>query len=72
MTAGNYNTKNYETDYTKFGGIIYFSDYDTNYTNGNIAQRIISDWNFDKQCRKNIEAREWRISRKEIKNEAEK
>lgn len=46
-----------------FGGIIYPSDYETDYRRKNnkygssIAQRIASDWKFDEQCRKNIENR---------------
>lgn len=49
----------YEVDHTKFGGLIFPSDFNTDYrgkdnTNGStIAQRIISDKKFDKQCRKN-------------------
>lgn len=49
-----------ETDHTKFGGIIYPSDFNTDYrgkdnTHGStIASRIISDKKFDEQCRKNI------------------
>jgi hypothetical protein len=51
----------YKVDHTTFGGKIYLSDFETDYrgknnTNGSIiAQRIISDRNFDKQCRKNRE-----------------
>ena len=53
--------ENYKVDHTKFGGIIYPSDFNTDcrgkYTpNGSsYASRIINDWNFDKQCQKNIE-----------------
>lgn len=53
-----YGTINYKTDYTKFGGIIYPSDYSTDYrgknnTNGSpIAARIMKDKNFDIQCGK--------------------
>ena len=39
-----------------YGGNICQSDFNTEYEGRhNIAGRIISDWNFDKQCRKNIE-----------------
>ena len=54
----------YEADHKRFGGIIYSSDFNTdnrghNNTNGStIAQRIISDRNFDQQCRKNREKTE--------------
>lgn len=53
----------YAVDHTTFGGIIYPSDYNTDYrgkdnTHGSIiAQRIISDQNFDYRCKKNIEVR---------------
>ena len=52
-----------EVDHSKFGGLIYFTDFDTNHrgkdnTYGSpIAQRIISDRKFDQQCRKAIEER---------------
>jgi len=51
----------YETDHTKFGGLIFPSDFNTdnrgkNNTNGSqIASRIATDSTFDKQCRKNRE-----------------
>lgn len=51
------NVGNYEVDCTKFGGVIYASDFYPCYNSGDIAKRIVSDWNFDKQCRKNIEER---------------
>ena len=46
--------KDYQTDYTKFGGKIYASDFDTTYPNGRIAERISYDIKFDEECRKNI------------------
>lgn len=51
----------YEVDHTKFGGLIYPSDFDTNYRGkdntygSSIAMRIISDRKFDDQCKKNKE-----------------
>lgn len=54
----------YEVDHTTFGGRIYLSDFETdykgknNYNGSTIAQRIISDRNFDNQCRKNKEETE--------------
>ena len=56
-----YRTGNYKVDHTTFGGVIYPSDFNTNYrekdnTNGSsIAHRITNDSNFDKQCKKNKE-----------------
>ena len=47
-----------ETDHSKFGGIIYPSDFNTNCRGKNstygspTAMRIISDRKFDEQCRK--------------------
>ena len=47
-------TELYQVDHTKFGGVIYASDFNTDYTKGNIASRIESDKRFDEQCRKNL------------------
>ena len=54
-----YRTGNYETDHTTFGGLICYSDFCTDYRGKDekkspIADRIMSDWKFDEQCRKNI------------------
>lgn len=54
----------YEADPTKFGGIIYPSDYTTDYRGKNstkgspIASRIMQDQKFDNQCKNNKENRE--------------
>ncbi len=59
-----YRTEIYDKQHIHFGGIIYQSDFETDYrgkdnNNGSfIAQRIVSDLKFDEQCRKNIENRE--------------
>lgn len=51
----------YKVDHTKFGGIIYPSDFNTDYrrknnTNGSpIANRIANDAKLDKRWRKNKE-----------------
>lgn len=65
-----------ETDHTVFGGIINYSDFNTNYrgryTDGSvIAGRILRDRKFDEQCRKNIEERAYR-QRKTAENDSEK
>ncbi len=58
-----YTTVNYKPNHSTFGGIIYQSDFETDYRGkdnkkgSSIAQRIISDRRFDEQCRKNIESR---------------
>lgn len=49
-------------DPTKFSGIIYPTDFETDYrgndnTHGSvIASRIAKDWRFDLNCKKNLEA----------------
>lgn len=54
-----YRTEIYKVDHTQFGGLIYPSDFNTDYrgknnTNGSvIASRIISDQQFDRRCRNN-------------------
>lgn len=51
--------KTYEVDHTKFGGIIYPSDFSTDYQGkdnsdgSTIANRIARDKRFDEQCRRN-------------------
>ena len=60
-------TRNYK--HRTFGGLIYNSDFEIDYIarkdnskNGSlIAQRIMSDWKFDNQCRLNIIARNRKI-----------
>ena len=54
MTHKNNRYGIYEVDHRTFGGIIYPSDFDPCYTNGNIASRIENDKKFDEQCRKNL------------------
>lgn len=49
-------SKNHKYQST-YGGEIYSSDFSTDYTKGNIIDRIFSDWRCDEQCRKNIEIR---------------
>lgn len=49
-------------DPTRFGGIIHLSDFETESRNKRaresaVAKRILSDWSFDEQCRKNLEYR---------------
>ena len=53
-----YRTGNYKVDNTTFGGLIYQSDFNTDYsgnTNANgsvVASKIASDWRFDESCKK--------------------
>lgn len=69
MARKSYKTEIHKIDHTTFGGIIYQSDFYTNYrgkdnTKGScIAQHIVEDWNFDKRCkenRENILCKKWR------------
>ena len=59
MTATFYRTGAYKTDHSTFGGLVYLSDFCTDYRaknnkNGSaVAKRIASDRKFDEQCRKN-------------------
>lgn len=64
-----YRTGNYSVDHTTYGGLIYASDFNCEYsgssaTNGSvIADRIISDWRFDESCKKkNNNITNWRKS----------
>lgn len=64
MTEIFYSTRYYNIDHSTFGGIIYLSDFSTDYRGKNntdgssIAKRISSDKKFDKQCRSNRENRQ--------------
>ena len=59
MTRNYYTTGNYKPYHSTFGGTINFSDFCTDYNRSekskSWAERIVSDWKFDEQCRKNIE-----------------
>lgn len=63
MTEFYYKNRNYKIDHRTFGGIIFPSDFNTemggkhNTKGSSIASRIISDRNFDKYCKRNIEIR---------------
>lgn len=61
--VGDFILREYRNTY---GGLIFPSDYCTDYEGTrNIAERIAADWKFDKQCKKNLEARK-RNGRKNI------
>lgn len=47
--------RNYKPNHSTFGGKIYNYDFDGYTSMNDIAKRIVSDWKFDEQCRKNIE-----------------
>lgn len=60
MTKILYKNRNYKPDHTRFGGLIYLSDFQTDHKgrdhiNGSsIASRIARDQRFDEECKKNI------------------
>ena len=62
ITETFYRTRSYSVNHSTFGGIINFSDFCTDHNRSekskSMAERIISDWKFDKQCKKNIENRD--------------
>ncbi len=58
MTENFYTTRKFNVDHSTFGGIISNYDFDGHPTISDMASKIVSDLNFDKQCRKNIENRE--------------
>lgn len=60
MTETFNTTRNHKVDHTKFGGLIYPSDFNTTgqdkkYVYGsNIASRILADQKFDLLCKSNV------------------
>ena len=52
MTRNYYTTVNYRTDYSTCGSAIYNYDFDGYVSMTSMAERIISDWKFDEDCRK--------------------
>ena len=57
MTRNYYRTGNYKPDHSTCGSKIYNYDYEGYNSMSNIAERIISDWKFDKMCKTNIQNR---------------
>ena len=57
MTRNYYTTGNYRTDHSTCGSKIYNYDFDGYVSITDMAERIISDWEFDEQRRKDIETR---------------
>ena len=55
MTRNYYTTGNYKLDYSTCGSKIYNYDFDGYVSMSTMAERIISDWKFDEQRRKDIE-----------------
>ena len=57
MTENYYTTGNYKPDHSTCGSVIYNYDFDGYVSMKDMAERIISDWKFDEQRRKDIETR---------------
>lgn len=57
-TRNYYTTPSNCTDHTTFGGKISNYSFNAHTTMSDIASQIISDWKFDKQCKRNAENRD--------------
>ena len=55
MAENYYRTGNYKLDHSTCGSVIYNYDFDGYVSMKDMAERIISDWKFDEQRRKDIE-----------------
>ena len=55
MKRNYYRTENYKTDHSTCGSLIYNYDFDGYVSMKDMTERIISDWKFDEQRRKDIE-----------------
>ena len=60
MTRNYYTAGNYKPNHSTFGGIISNGDFCTEYSQktGEHIKDILSDWTFDKQCKRNVENRD--------------
>ena len=52
MTRNYYTTGNYNVNHSTCGSVIYNYDFDGYVSMASMAERIISDWKFDEDCRK--------------------
>ena len=52
MTRNYYTTENYKTGHSTCGSVIYNYDFDGYVSMSDMAERIISDWKFDEERRK--------------------
>lgn len=57
MTETFYKTGSYKVGHTTYGGELSLFDFEGKYTMKAMADKIIRDFAFDEQCRKNIEFR---------------
>ena len=58
MTKSNITSSNYKVDHSTCGSKIYNYDFDGYTSMSDIVKRIISDWKFDDDCKKNAENRD--------------
>ena len=58
MTRNYYRPGNYKPDHSTCGSVICNYDFDGYVSMTSIAERIISDWKFDDDCKKNAENRD--------------
>ena len=58
MTRNYYTTGNYNVNHSTCGSKIYNYDFDGYVSITDMAERIISDWKFDDDCKKNAESRD--------------
>ena len=52
MTRNYYKTGNYNVNHSTCGSVIYNYDFDGYVSMASMAERIVSDWKFDEDCRK--------------------
>ena len=54
MTRNYYRTGNYKPNHSTCGSVIYNYDFDGYVSMSDMAERIISDWKFDEERRKDV------------------
>jgi len=54
-----YRTERFKVDHSTFGGIVSDYDFGRHITMIEMISRIISDSNFDEQCKRNAKNRNW-------------
>ena len=68
MTRNYYTTGNYNVNHSTCGSVIYNYDFDGYVSMTDMAERIISDWKFDNDCKKNVENRDMKKNYKKGAN----
>ena len=54
MKRNYYRTRNHKSDHSTCGSVIYNYDFDGYVSMSDMAERIISDWKFDEERRKDV------------------